>query len=240
MRQPFPATRWSMVANAGAEDSGSASALAELCQAYWVPIYGFIRSSGKTRHDAEDLTQGFFARVVECNLFSVAEKSKGKMRTFLLATLKHFLCDEYDRSQAQKRGGNVEVVPMDFHDAESSFEKASSSKCDPARQYDQQWALTMLANTLELLREEYVENGRGTLFQKLYPVLTAQSLDEPYEEIGAELGMTANAVKIVVYRLRQRYRAMLCERIAETVNSTEEVESEITYLCDLFSNSQTQ
>jgi len=234
-RRAFPETRWSVVAGLG-QESVKPEALAELCQAYWVPIYGFIRARGKSREDAQDLTQGFFSRIVEKELFTVADRERGKMRTFLLGVLKHYLSGEYDKASALKRGGGTTLVEMDFQEAEEHYALSSGSGLDPARRYDQQWALALLAKTLDVLRREYEDNERGELFQKLHPVLTGQSLDGGYETAGQDLGLSANAVTIAVYRLRLRYRTLLCERIDQTVASAEEVDEEIAYLCELFSN----
>ena len=236
-RKPFPATRWSLVATAGTDDAAGSRALADLCQDYWIPIYGYIRRSGKARQDAEDLTQGFFEKVVDSEILTKARQDRGKLRSFLLGVLKRYLCDEFDKATAQKRGGAVTIVSLDYEEAETSYEHACTKALDPAKQYDQQWALTMLADVLDTLRNEYVENGRALLFETLGPVLTQQSLDQPYAELAETLGVTANAVKIAIYRLRQRYRELLCQRIADTVGSYEDVEHEIAHLCQLFSTS---
>jgi len=238
-RKAFPNTRWSVVAGLG-EESAQPEALASLCQAYWVPIYGFIRARGKSREDAQDLTQGFFSQIVEKELFTQADRERGKMRTFLLGILKHFLSGEHDKSNALKRGGGTTLVEMDFQEAEEHFALSANSAQDPAQRYDQQWALTLLAKVLEELRSEYSDNNRSELFEVLHPVLTGQSLDGGYEAAGKDLGLSSNAVTIAVYRLRQRYRSLLCDRIARTVASPEEIDGEITYLCELFgSNSST-
>ena len=234
-RRAFPPTRWSVVAGLD-EESAKPEALANLCQAYWVPIYGFIRARGKSREDAEDLTQGFFSQVVEKELFAVADRERGKMRTFLLGVLKHFLSGEHDKANAQKRGGGTLVVEMDFQEAEDHFAISANSGLDPAQRYDQQWALALLANVLEELRLEYSHNERSELFEKLHPVLTGQSLVGGYEAAADDLGISANAVTIAVYRLRQRYRTLLCERISRTVASPDEIDEEIVYLCELFGN----
>ena len=227
----FALTHWSVVLAAGSSDSVQArDALEKLCRTYWSPIYAFIRRQGHTPHDAQDLTQEFFARLLERRDFAAADPSKGRFRSFLLASLKHFLANEWDKARAQKRGGGKSLIPIDAANAESScgFEPADNSTAENI--FERRWALTLLDQVLRRLRDEYVRDGKQRVFEQLKGTLTEESRSVRYAQIAASLGTSEGAVKVAVHRLRQRYRELLRAEIAQTVASADEVEDEIRNL----------
>jgi len=229
--QAFVTTHWSVVLTAGRRDTARArDALARLCQTYWHPLYAYVRRVGHSPHDAQDLTQEFFARLLEKNFLAGADESRGRFRSFLLASLKHFLANEWHKAQAQKRGGGQIPLSIDFDAAETAvhFEPADTTTADKI--YERRWALTLLDCVLRRLREEFVRDGKEKLFEQLKPTLTEASRSVPYAEIARRLDTTEGAVKVAVHRLRQRYREVLRAEIADTVASPGEVEDELRNL----------
>jgi RNA polymerase sigma-70 factor (ECF subfamily) len=227
----FATTRWSLVAAAGDPAAPRArEALADLCRAYWFPVYAYARRRGHDHHAAQDLTQGFFARLLEKNDLAAADRTRGRFRSFLLTACQHFLANQHDHDTAKKRGGGRAHVPIDCTGADSrtTFEPAADD--DPERVFDREWALGLLDRAVGELRAEYAASGRAKLFDALKDAL-AGGADVPYAEKARELGMTEGAVKVAVHRLRQRYRDRLRGLIADTVATPEEVDDEIR---DLF------
>jgi len=234
-RPAFLTTHWSVVLSARDQDSPKSSeALEALCRTYWFPLYAFVRRQGRRPHDAQDLTQGFFARLLEKGYLNSAAQEKGRFRTFLLVALKRFLANEWDRQQAQKRGGTSLIVPIDPELAESRFVAGSAHELQPDLLFDRQWALTLLERTMTRLREEYVSTGRAKLFELLRSCVAKDESALPYAEIAIRLNLTEAAVKMAVQRLRARYREILRAEIAETVASEDEVEEEIRHLFSTF------
>jgi len=233
-RPAFVTTHWSVVLSARDPDSQtSIEALESLCRTYWLPLYAFVRRQGRSPHDAQDLTQEFFARLLEKDYLQSAAPDKGRFRTFLLVALKRFLANEWDRQHAQKRGGLNPVIPIDQEFAESRF-AAEPAHLQPDLLFDRQWALTLLDRTMGRLREEYLATGRAKLFELLRSCLAREESALPYAEIAARLNLTEAAVKMAVQRLRARYRELLRTEIAETVASVDEVEEEIRHLFSTF------
>jgi RNA polymerase sigma-70 factor (ECF subfamily) len=227
----FVTTHWSLVVSAGRNDTPHArDALEKLCRSYWFPIYAFVRRQGHGPHDAQDLTQEFFARLLEKKQLAGADPVRGRFRSFLLASLKHFLANEWDKANAQKRGGGRVLIPIDVATAETScgFEPADNLTADII--FERRWALTLLEHVLGRLRAEYVRDGKENLFEQLKPTLTEASRTVAYAEIATRLGTTEGAVKVAVHRLRQRYREVLRAEIADTVASPGEVDDEIRNL----------
>jgi RNA polymerase sigma-70 factor (ECF subfamily) len=227
----FGRTHWSVVVAARGDDSpGARAALEKLCGIYWLPIYAFVRRQGHSPHDAQDLTQGFFARLLGKNFLSAVDRSKGKFRSFLLGALKHFLANEWDRAGAQKRGGANTFIPIDAASAETAcwIEPSDNSSADKI--FERRWALALLDQVLRRLREEYVRLGKENLFEQLKPVLTETSRGVRYADIAVRLGSSEGAVKVAVHRLRRRYRELLRAEIAETVASEAEIDDEIRCL----------
>ena len=225
----FSATRWSVVLAAAGD---APDALAALCRAYWYPLYAFLRRQGLSTHDAEDVTQGFFAHILGKDALANVDRAKGRFRTFLLASLKHFLADERDRAKAKKRGGGRTVISLDACEAEERYALEPRDELSPDRLFDRRWAIAVIEQAIARLDAEYSGAGKGAIFDALKPLLTAPGSARPYAEIGAEFGMNEGAVKTAVHRLRQRYGAALRAEIAETVGSADEVDEELRHLLD--------
>lgn len=227
----FGTTEWSLVLAAGEPGSAAgAAALARLCALYWYPIFAFVRRQGHSAEEAEDLTQGFFARLIEKGDLAGADRSRGRFRSFLLSACQHFLANEWDKSRAQKRGGGRFSLSIDAAAAEGRTLRALAHGETPELLYERQWCLTLLAGVLEDLRDEYVATGRARMFERLKRFLTGDEDPGTYAEAARDLGVTEGAVKVAVHRLRNRYRDALRARVAATVASDDEVADEIQHL----------
>jgi RNA polymerase sigma-70 factor (ECF subfamily) len=227
----FATTRWSLIA--AAQDGAAPAArqaLADLCAAYWFPVYAYVRRRGHDHHAAQDLTQAFFARLLEKNDLAAADRTRGRFRAFLLAACQHFLANCHDHDTAKKRGGGRLPVSLDFGDAEARYAHEPAHADTPERLFDRRWALELLDRALAELRTEYEESGRAKLFAALKECLTGGA-EVGYAELAGQLGMTEGAVEVAVHRLRQRYRDRLRAAIAETVRAPEDVDDEVR---DLF------
>jgi len=230
----FPRTHWTVVLAARAgQDTQALTALEDLCRAYWYPLYAFIRRQGHDSHDAQDLTQGFFARLLEKHYLASVCRDKGKFRSFLLTALKCFLADEHDKVTAQKRGGGSPLLSLDTAAAEVRYQQEPQRDWSPEMIFDRQWALALLAQARARLREEYFWAGKGDLFEKLKRYYDQDETTVAYLDTAAQLGLPENTVKSHVHRLRRRYRQLLREEIAQTVSRPEEVEGEIRYLLEV-------
>jgi RNA polymerase sigma-70 factor (ECF subfamily) len=229
-RGRFATTQWSLVLAAGGRGSGREEALARLCSLYWYPVFAFVRRKGHSTDQAQDLTQGFFTRLIEKEDLGGVDRTRGRFRSFLLTACQHFLSNERDRAHARKRGGGQPPVSIDVAAAEGRYERALAHSETPERLYERQWCLTLLAGVLDDVREEYVAAGRGHVFDRLKAFLAADDGAGTHADAARELGMTAAAVKVAVHRLRRRYRDALRRRVSDTVEADEEVEDEIRYL----------
>jgi len=228
----FAPTRWTVVLTAARSDTTHArAALAQLCEAYWYPLYACVRRKGYSPPDAEDLTQAFFAQVLEERFIAAADKEKGRFRSFLLTRLNHFLADEWDRLKAQKRGGGQRLVPLESGTAETRYRIEPTDRRSPDKLFEYRWAVTLLERVFERLRQEYEADGKAALFDELQGCLTQARAAVPYAQVGARLGLSEGALRVAVHRLRQRYRDVLRAEIADTVSGPEAVEEE---LCHLF------
>lgn len=227
----FVTTHWSVVLAAGRSDSTRArAALEQLCRNYWHPLYAYVRGTGYSREEAEDLTQEFFARLLAHNSVARADPARGRFRSFLLASLKHFLANEWEKARALKRGGGAQLLPLDFDTAETRCAQPIASGDTPDRAYDRQWALSLLDAVLGRLRREYRDAGREHMYLGLKDTLGGGRSEIPYRELGVRLDLSEGAVKVAAHRLRQRYRELLREEIANTVTGPEEVEEELKHL----------
>ena len=209
-------------------------ALAELCRTYWYPLYAYVRRSGRDRHQSEDLIQEFFARLLAGNSLGGVDRAKGKFRSFLLAALKHFLANEWDRAQAQKRGGAQIPIALDGLSADTRYRLEPADDRTPDKVFERQWALTVLEQALARLKNEYTDAGKSGLFEELKGFLTGDGQGEAYSAIAGRNGMTQGSLKVAVHRLRRRYRALLREEVAQTVSDPKEVEGEIRALFAAF------
>ncbi len=227
----FATTHWSIVLAAGSPSSSHyQEALSTLCQTYWFPLYAYLRRHGYNTHQAEDYTQAFFAYLLEKRGLRVVDPQQGKFRSFLLATLKHFVGDERDRARAQKRGGGQTILSLDFENAENQYAIEPAHELSPEKLFEKSWALTVLDRAMAQLKAESVSTNRQKLFDRLKVYLTAKRDSIPYRDVAAELDMTEGAVKVAVHRLRSRYRELLREEIAQTVATEGEIEEEIRNL----------
>ncbi len=202
--------------------------MAELCQTYWFPLYAFVRRKGNSPQDAEDLTQGFFARLLQLDSLSTVRRERGRFRAFLLAAMNHYLADEWGWASAQKRDIR-KTVSLDIHAAETRYANEPADHASPERLFERQWALTLLETVLQLLCREYAAAGKQALFQALRFTITCDG-KESYVDQGARVGLTAEAARVAAHRLRQRYRQLLREEIAHTVAKEAEVEEELRHL----------
>ena len=216
---------------AGVADTTRAQeALAKLCQTYWLPLYAYVRRQGYSKEDAEDLVQGFFVQFLERNYLGALSKERGRFRAFLLASLKHYTANEWNRAHRQKRGGSVAHFSLDWQDAEDRCRIDPADHRSPDRIYDREWAVTLLSQALARLREDCMAEGKAGLFDNLRDYLTFGRADIPYEQAGRKLGLDEGAVRVAVHRLRKRYRALVRQEVAETLSSHDQVEEEMKAL----------
>jgi len=227
----FATTHWSIVLAAGDQTSPQAQeALSALCGTYWYPLYAYVRRQGDPPEQAEDLTQEFFTRLLEKGFLRGVDPEKGKFRAYLMACFRHFLANERDRPLAQKRGGGQRHLSLDFADAEARYRLESAHELTPEKLYERQWALTLLDQVLNRLRDESIRDGHGRLFDTLKVFLSGESPSLSYEQVGRGLGLSVGAVKVAVHRLRRRYRELLREEIGRIVGDPSEIDAEIQAL----------
>jgi DNA-directed RNA polymerase specialized sigma24 family protein len=227
----FATTHWSVVlAAAQCSAPDVQQALEELCRTYWYPLYAYVRRQGYQPPDAQDLTQAFFAHLLTKDFLRGVTHAKGRFRSFLLACLKHFLADEWERVRTERRGGGQALLPLDTENAESRYWLEPVDAADPQTLYERQWALTVLDRVLNRLQEEFTAAGRAEVFDRLQPFLVGEKCGQTYAELASSLGSTEGAIKMTVSRMRQRYRNLFREEIAHTVAAPEELEEEIRYL----------
>lgn len=227
----FETTQWGVVLAAASERPSQAQpALAALCNTYWRPVYSYIRHRGSSVEDAKDLTQEFFAVLIERNSLKGVDPAKGRFRSFLLASVNHFLSNHYDVRNAKKRGGDVRFIRMDFTAMEERYLALACHEKSPEMLFDRGWALATIESALAQLRREYERHGNETLFNGLKGTLTGQDEQIPYRKLGDDLGLSEGAVKVAVHRMRRRYRDVLLEVIAQTMSQDESVEEELQLL----------
>jgi DNA-directed RNA polymerase specialized sigma24 family protein len=224
----FATTHWSVVL--AAQDACSeqaAEALAQLCRTYWYPLYVFIRRRGYDAHDAQDLTQEFFYRLLDRSYLSAVDFRKGRFRSFLLAALDHFLANEWRNARTQRRGGGIALISINDETAESRYLNEPSTNLSPERIFDQRWALALLERVLGRLRNEFADAGKAQLFESLKVFLTGDKRPVPYTVLASETGSKEAALKMAVSRMRQRYGELLRDEIAQTVSGPAEAEDEL-------------
>ncbi len=232
----FATTHWSLVLAAGDSASpNSTAALEELCRTYWFPLYAFVRRTGQSPADAEDLVQGFFAYVLEKHVVDKARQEAGRFRSFLLATFRHYVSQEHKREHARKRGGDRIVISFDGSSAEQWLVAELASELSPDVLYERHWAATVVNEALELLRQEYETDGKRRLFDAIHPYLQGERGQRSYAELGATLGLSESAVKSSVFRLRRRSRELLRAVVARTVSDPREVDEELRQLMNILS-----
>ncbi len=234
----FSATHWSVVLAAGQTDfARAAAALERLCRGYWYPIYAFVRRRGFGHHEAEDLTQAFFAFLLEKETLKKVDRNKGKFRTFLLAALTNFLANEWDKGQTLKRGGHHQIISLDEAAAEGLYLREAGESLTPEKLFERRWASAIIEQALGRLKQEYITGGKADVFAKLEPSLTRDVTAGSHAEWAGELGMSEGAVKVALHRLRRRFGEILRSEIAHTVSSPEEIDDEIRHLFAAISTS---
>lgn len=227
----FVTTHWSVVLSAREQASpASDQALEKLCRIYWFPLYAHVRRLGHSPPDAEDLTQGFFERLLQKNYLQAADRAKGRFRTFLLVALEHFLANDWDREHAQKRGGGQVAVPLDTSLAEHLYAADAGADATPMRAYERRWALTLVDQALARLRTEYEKAGKTREFGRLKIFLTAERGSIPYKTVAAECGVNEGAMRVIVHRLRRRFREIFREEITHTLADPRDVHEEMRHL----------
>jgi len=229
----FVTTRWTVVLSAQDKDAPQSSeALESLCRIYWRPLYAYARRLGHAPADAQDLTQEFFARLLEKQWLAAADREKGRFRTFLLVALKRFLANEWDRAHRQKRGGYATHLPLDTAVAEARYLTDLAKKLPADRVYERRWALTLLEQTMNRLRAEFSQAGKAAEFERLKVFLTADKSAIACADVARELGMSEGAARVAAHRLRRRFREVFREEVAHTVASAEDVDEEFRHLLE--------
>jgi RNA polymerase sigma-70 factor (ECF subfamily) len=231
----FATTHWTVVLAAGQRHTPqSDGALEDLCRTYWFPLYAYVRRRGHAKADAEDLVQAFFAKLLEKNFLANLDSERGKFRAFLLAALKHFLANEWDKARAQKRGGGAVNLSLDWQTADTKFQVAATAEPSPDKAFDREWALALLAKVIERLQKELEAEGKIKLFEQLKIFLTAGKGEAAQAEVAKVLGMEEGAVRVAIHRLRKRYRVLLRDEIAQTLTDESQVEAEMQALFGAF------
>jgi RNA polymerase sigma factor (sigma-70 family) len=227
----FVTTRWTVVLSAGRKSSPQPDrALGELCQTYWYPLYAYVRRQGTSKEDAEDLVQAFFARFLEKNYLEGLSAGRGKFRAFLLASLKHLLANEWDKTQRQKRGGGAQHLSLDWQSADERFHLDPPDASSPDKTFDREWALTLLERVITRLRDECVAGGKEKLFEQAKGFLMVGEAAIPYAQAAQTLGVEEGAVRVAVHRLRKHYRELFRDEIAQTLDDPAQIAEELRSL----------
>lgn len=227
----FQTTRWSLVLAAGRPQAGEArEALAALCQTYWYPLYAYLRRWGHDHQAAEDLVQGFFLHLLEKDVVGRADPDRGRFRTFLLTAMKNYAANEFERGNAQKRGGGQTPLRLDDQEAEARYALEPKDLADPERLYERRWALTLVSRAKAHLRRDFVQAGKVEMFDALQEFLTEERTDAPYREVAETLGTSEGAARVAVHRLRKRFRKHIEREIVETVAEPAAVDAELRFL----------
>ena len=228
----FATTHWSVVLTAGThhDTARARDALARLCQVYWYPLYAYVRRRGHNAPDAQDLTQAFFEQLLRRQSLASADPERGRFRSFILTAMNHFLAVEWKKAGARKRGGGSQPLSLDWAAAEQRFYLEPATTVAPDRNFEKQWALTLLGEVLGRLEHEYQAGGKGVLFAAIKETLLGQRESQPYADLAGVLGMNEGALKVAVHRLRKRYRELIRAEIANTLDRSEDIEAEMRHL----------
>jgi len=231
----FDTTHWSLVLAAGQRGTvESAVALERLCQSYWLPLYAYVRRRVSDVHDAQDMTQGFFERLLDKNYLADADPQRGRFRSFLLTAFKHFLSKEWEKAKAQKRGGGRSHISLNFSTGDSQITLQPAGGLTAEQMYERQWVITLLGRVMQRLETELEKVGKRSQFERLKDFIVSTKEETTYADVASELSMTESAARMATSRLRRRYRQLLREEIAQTVSSPEDIEDEINSLFTTF------
>jgi RNA polymerase sigma-70 factor (ECF subfamily) len=234
----FATTRWSVVLSAQDKQSSQyRQALDGLCQTYWYPLYAFVRRQGCSADEAADLTQGFFARCLEKDWLDSVDQSKGRFRSFLLAAMKHYISNVRARERARKRGGGKRIFSLDRETAETQYRIEPETQATPEQLFERQWALALLDTVIKDLQQHYQNEGKAEIFDSLKPCLVGQTDSLPTSELAVRFQCTEGSVRVMVHRLKKRYRELLRQHIGDTVAKPEDVEAEMQHLKAVLSGS---
>ena len=228
----FPTTRWSLVLAVARSSGGSEQALAKLCQAYWPAVYAYARHRGYSAEHSEDLTQGFFSKLIEKHYVEQADRERGKFRTFMLSSFKNYMANEWDRGNAQKRGGGQWLLSLDFTDAERQVRIEPADPTTPETIFLRRWARTLLDRVLGQLQAEMVQAGYAKRFERLKDFVTDSDPGVSYRELATELDMSESALSVTVHRMRRRFAHLLREEVGHTVDDRDAVADEIRFLIE--------
>ena len=232
----FHTTHWTIVFQARDQNESTAQkALETLCTTYWYPLYAFIRRQGAGPHEAEDLTQGFFCHFLEQRAVERVHPAAGKFRSFLLACLKNFLANERERGRAQRRGGGISLIPLEFGEAENRYSIEPPELRTPEVEFERRWAWAVVERAIETLRQQYGGEEKRLLFEQLLAFLPGGSDEPSRADLAAQRGVSVGAIDVAIHRLRQRFGELLRVQVVATVSSPEEVEEEIRYLISVLS-----
>jgi RNA polymerase sigma-70 factor (ECF subfamily) len=238
MSAKFATTQWSQVlAVYGGSTQQSRDALEQLCEAYWYPLYAYVRRQGYDPDQARDLTQAFFGHLLESDLIQVADPDRGKFRSFLLTSLKNFLSHERDKAGALKRGGGAQTVSLDVDDAETRFHREPADELTPDVLFERRWAMTLMERAMSRLAVESQQSGHPERFDHLKLYLTGSEPHIPYKEVAQTLDMSDSAVRVAIHRMRKRYGELLREEIADTVADPDQLDEELRHLLTVLSDS---
>ncbi len=228
----FPTTHWSIVLQAGTGPALAArTALEQLCATYWYPVYGFVRRQGRSHHEAEDLTQSLFVKLLAADGFARARPERGRFRTFLLSSLRNFMINDWERTRAAKRGGGEAPLSLNFADGDRHFTyEPVDEGLTPEQAYDRSWALHLIEHALEGLHQEYTASGRGLLFEALAPAVWGGGPTESLPAMAGRLGLQPTALKVALHRLRKRLRDRLCVHVRATVEEDGDIAAELSHL----------
>lgn len=233
--QAFPPTQWTMVISAQNDNSEERSrALEQICRTYWHPVYAYARKRSFNPQDAEDITQGFFAYLLKTDGFGKVQQQQGKLRTFLLVSVRNFMTNDWAKRKAQKRGGGAQILSIDLKDAEDHICLKPADELTPEAVFDRHWATAMLQTVMDRLQAAFENEGKAEQFRALKDFLALGRGERTYQEVGADLGMSEAAIKVAVHRMRKRYRELLLEEIAGTLEPGESAEGELRYLFGVF------
>lgn len=237
LAREFNTTHWSVIVRAGGATSVETDgALEELCRAYWYPLYAYVRRQGRDAGDAQDLTQDFFARLLERKSFRLADRTRGRFRTFLLTSLKHFLINDWKKGNCEKRGGGRPIISLDAEETETRFRAEPADERAPDKAFERRWALVVLDRVLDQLQAGFTAAGRGQVFEEIKSYLTGEKNESSYAEIGQRLGITEGNLRVTVHRLRGQYRDLLRAEVARTVETPEAIDEEIRHLISALSD----
>jgi DNA-directed RNA polymerase specialized sigma24 family protein len=228
----FKTTLWTQVLAAPHNEK----ALASLCRKYWYPLYAFLRRKGVSSHEAEDFTQGFFAQLLNNQGLETVRREYGKFRSFLLASLQHFVADQRDRALAAKRSPDQPLFELDAQKAEDRYQLEPADPTNPEKIFERQWALTLLEEVLAALESEFTTSGKGEVFRELQPFLSGEQAIPAYKDVATRLALSEGAVRVTVHRMRERYRQLIRKEIAGTLAVGEDVEAEMRHLFAVLRN----